>query len=181
MGKAAGQRKPRQIGREARLLLAHPLGWVACGAGSGLSPLASGTTGSAALVLLYLLLGAQTWPWWWHLLPVLGLLALGVWASSFAIRVLAEDDAAAIVIDEWQGQWTTLAIGLATWPVGDGGWTLVLYLTLGFLLFRLADIAKPWPARSIDRRLGGGWGAMLDDAVAGIYAGLALAAVGWWM
>lgn len=166
----------RDVGREARLLARHPLGWLACGFGSGLSPWASGTTGSAAAVLLWWLAQAQHWDGWVLAATILGTFLLGIWASGHACRVLDTDDAAPIVIDEWVGQWLTLAMALPFWGASAGG---PLFLLLGFLLFRLSDIVKPWPARTADRQLGGGFGAMADDAIAGIYSGAALALLGW--
>lgn len=168
----------RDIRREARVLLAHPAGWVASGFGSGLSPWASGTTGSAAAVLLFWLLGATDWPWWVHLAIVALLFGAGVWAADWACRYLGVDDASPIVIDEWAGQWLTLAVGAATWPFGEGGQLNVAYLLAGFLLFRLADIVKPWPASALDRQLCGGFGAMADDMVAALYSAAALAGLG---
>lgn len=168
----------RDVRREARILLRHPLGVLACGAGSGLSPWASGTTGSAAAVLLFWAGGAQHWPWWWNLGVVLALFALGVAAAGWACRALASDDAAPIVVDEWVGQWLTLGAGALTWPWSHA-WSLPAFLAAGFLLFRIADIVKPWPAARLDRELGGGLGAMADDAVAAVYSAAALAGGGW--
>lgn len=168
----------RDVRREARILLRHPLGLLACGFGSGLSPWASGTTGSAAAVALFWACGALAWPWWGNLGVAAALFAIGVPAASWACRALASDDAAPIVLDEWVGQWLTLAAGALTWPWGHG-WSLPAFLATGFLLFRIADIVKPWPASHLDRELGGGFGAMADDAVAGAYSALALAGLGY--
>jgi phosphatidylglycerophosphatase A len=169
----------RDVRSEARVLLRHPFGLIACGFGSGLSPWASGTTGSAAAVILYWLAGAAAWPIAWNLALVAAVFAIGVPASSWTCRALATDDAAAIVIDEWVGQWLTLAIGALTWPFALHPWSWLGFFVCGFLLFRAADILKPWPASTLDRDLGGGLGAMADDAVAAIYSALALAAIGY--
>lgn len=169
----------RDIRREASVLLRHPLGLLACGFGSGLSPFASGTTGSAAAVLLFWASGALAWPWWWNFVLTGAMFVLGVAAADWACRALASDDAAPIVIDEWVGQWLTLAAGALAWPrLTEPAW-LAAMLAAGFLLFRIADILKPWPAAHLDRECGGGFGAMADDAVAGLYSALALAGVGW--
>jgi phosphatidylglycerophosphatase A len=166
----------RNVRREARILLAHPWGWIACGLGSGLSPVASGTTGSAAAVAIYWIAGADAWPLWLHALLLITGFGVGVLASSWACKSLDTDDAAPIVIDEWVGQWLTLCVGPLLWPPQvHQGWMLLA----GFLLFRLSDIVKPWPASTLDRDLGGGLGAMADDAVAGVYSALTLAALGW--
>jgi phosphatidylglycerophosphatase A len=168
----------RDVRREARVLLRHPAGWVASGLGSGLSPWASGTTGSAAAVVLFWLLGATDWPCWAHLAIVGLLFGAGVWAADWACRQLGIDDASPIVIDEWAGQWLTLAVGAASWPLGQSRPLDISYLLAGFLLFRLADIVKPWPASALDRQLGGGLGAMADDMVAALYSAAALAGMG---
>lgn len=166
----------RDVSREARILLRHPYGWLACGLGSGLSPVASGTTGSAAAVAIYWATGASHWPLWLHGLILIIGFAIGVLASSWSIKALATEDAAPIVIDEWVGQWLTLCVGALSWPGSvhtAWGWLA------GFLLFRLSDIVKPWPASRLDRDIGGGLGAMADDAVAAMYSALALYAIGW--
>lgn len=168
----------RDVVREARILLRHPLGLIACGGGSGLSPWASGTTGSAVAALLYWLSGALAWPLWANLLLAGAMFAIGVPAASWACRALATDDAAPIVIDEWVGQWLTYAIGALAWPWSAHGLALPGFFVAGFLLFRIADITKPWPASHLDRELGGGLGAMADDAVAGLYSAAAMVLLG---
>lgn len=171
----------RSVRNEAHILLRHPLGWIACGFGSGLSPVASGTTGSAAAVALFWAVGASGWHWAAHLVAVVLCFALGVWASAWACQALTTDDAAPIVIDEWVGQWMTLAAGLWSWRPHAGDWSWPIFLGTGFLLFRFADIFKPWPASRIDRDLGGGLGAMADDAVAGMYSALTMVVIGLWL
>lgn len=142
-----------------RHLLTHPAGIIATGFGSGLSPLAPGTVGSLAALL----------PWWWLLRVlspwnyalVIGLgLAIGVWASAWMIRRSGTDDPQNVVWDEFVGLWIALFL------LPDG-WAWVI---AGFSLFRLFDIWKPWPVRWADRRLHGGFGVMLDDVLAGLYA-----------
>jgi phosphatidylglycerophosphatase A len=128
--------------------------------GAGLLPKAPGTWGALAAL-----------PFAWGLVwlggPVLLLtaaalvFALGLWASARYSEAVGIHDAGAIVIDEVAAQWLTLAVA----PLEP-----LAYL-LGFLLFRIADMAKPWPANWIDRRVGGGLGIMADDVVAAIYAG----------
>ena len=93
-----------------------------------------------------------------------GALAAGIWASGVMERATGDKDPGKIVIDEVAGQWLTLV------PVAPDP---LLYL-IGFLLFRIADIVKPWPASWCDRNLSGGVGVMLDDIAAGAYAAVAL-------
>ncbi len=143
----------------AASILRHPLGWIASGFGSGLSPRAPGTVGSAVALL----------PWWLWLrdipLPhyVAALAAaflLGVWASQWVVRRSGVGDPQVVVWDEFVGVWIALIAAPAGWP-----WMLA-----GFAAFRLFDIWKPWPVRWADRRLHGGLGVMLDDVIAGAYA-----------
>jgi phosphatidylglycerophosphatase A len=94
--------------------------------------------------------------------------ALGVWACNVAGRALGVDDHRSLVWDEFIGQWIALIPALlAPW------WAVVI----GFVLFRLFDVWKPWPIRWLDRQLKGGMGVMIDDVVAGIFAAVVLAVV----
>jgi phosphatidylglycerophosphatase A len=93
--------------------------------------------------------------------------ALGVWSATTAARFWSVSDPQRVVIDEVSGQHLTYVLALA--PLN---WK---YLLLGFILFRVFDIWKPFPARQAES-LPGGWGIMADDWVAGIYA-----AIGLWL
>lgn len=150
---------------QRRALLMHPTGWIACGFGSGLSPVAPGTAGSLAALLPWLAL--RELPAMYFAAIVAAAFALGVWVCSWAVRTLKIVDPSVVVWDEFVGQWIALA-PLLFWP-GNAGW-----IACGFILFRLFDIAKPWPVSWADRKVGGGFGVMLDDVIAGIYAALAL-------
>ncbi|MEO5366722.1 MAG: phosphatidylglycerophosphatase A [Magnetococcus sp. WYHC-3] len=126
------------------------------------APVAPGTLGSlAALPLCALLWGL---PLWGQGMLVAAAYVLGVWASGRAARVLGEADPAAVVIDEVAGM---LFITLFM-PVSLDG------LLVGFFLFRLFDILKPWPVSWLERRLPGGWGIMTDDMAAALLGGLVL-------
>jgi phosphatidylglycerophosphatase A len=133
----------------------------------GYSPFAPGTVGSAAGLIVYLLV-------WWAQSPIIeaGLIAMlfaaGVWAGTTAERYFGGIDPGPIVIDEVVGMLMTLAFI----PVGISG------AIAGFLLFRVFDVIKPFPARRFES-LHGGLGVMADDAMAAIYANLALRAVLW--
>lgn len=148
---------------QRRILTSSVAGWLACGLGSGLAPVAQGTFGSLAAILPWLLLRQLPLPWY-VLALVLGL-AVGVWACERAGRALGVDDHRSLVWDEFVGQWIALLPALlAPW------WAVAA----GFALFRLFDVWKPWPIRWLDRRLKGGLGVMTDDVVAGIFAAIVL-------
>jgi phosphatidylglycerophosphatase A len=133
----------------------------------GYFPIAPGTVGSAAGLVFYLLV-------WWAQSPpfeaalILVLFATGVWASTTAERYFGGIDPGPIVIDEVLGMLVTLAFI----PVGLSG------ALIGFFLFRLFDVLKPFPADRLEK-LHGGLGVMADDAMAAIYANMALRLVLW--
>lgn len=144
----------------------HPATLLATVGGIGLARVGSGTWGAAAAVpLAYLIM---VWGGPWALLAASGLVfGAGLWAAH-AIGRSGEKDSSVIVIDEVAGQWLTLMVaGLNPW----------LYL-IGFVLFRLVDIAKPWPISWLDRELGGAFGVMIDDIAAGVAAAVALWLIG---
>ncbi|MEZ5460768.1 phosphatidylglycerophosphatase A [Dokdonella sp.] len=152
--------------QQRRAVLGHPAGWIASGFGSGLSPFAPGTAGSAAALIPWLFMRELS-------LGVVAVLivlafAMGVWASNVVIGRLRISDPGVIVWDEFVGQWITL-LPLLIWPAH---WA---WIVAGFFLFRLFDVWKPWPCSWADRRVKGGFGVMLDDALAGVYAAMALA------
>lgn len=150
---------------QLRVLLSHPFGWIACGFGSGLSPVAPGTAGSLLALLPWLALRELPLPWF--VVALGAAFAIGVVACDWAVRILKIADPSAVVWDEFVGQWIALA-PLVIWPHS------LRWILAGFMLFRVFDIAKPWPVSWADRSVHGGFGVMLDDVVAGIYAALAL-------
>jgi phosphatidylglycerophosphatase A len=144
---------------QRRTLLSHPAGWIATALGAGLSPKAPGTAGSLVALL----------PWWFllrdlspgiYLAVLIAGFVLGVWACEVSDRRLGMHDQGALVWDEVIGMWITLFAAPAQW------WWMIV----GFALFRLFDIWKPWPVSWADRRVHGGLGVMLDDVAAGVYA-----------
>ena len=148
---------------DRRRLLATPAGWIACGFGSGLTPKAQGTFGSLAAIVPWLLMRELAVPAW--LVVIVLAFALGVWACDVAGRILGVADHRSLVWDEFVGLWITLLPALvAPW------WAIVA----GFALFRLFDVWKPWPIAWFDRRVKGGFGVMLDDVIAGLFAGVVL-------
>ncbi|MBX2808972.1 MAG: phosphatidylglycerophosphatase A [Cellvibrionaceae bacterium] len=151
-------------------LLRHPTQLLALGFGSGLSPVAPGTFGTLAAIPLYLLL-AQI-PFWGQLLVIILACGGGIYLCGATANALGVHDHPAIVWDEFVGFWLTmLALPLVRQPL------LWYWLVLGFVLFRVFDILKPWPIRWIDSGVKGGVGIMLDDVLAGIYAGVCLAII----
>ncbi len=148
---------------QRRALLSSPAGWLACGFGSGLAPVAQGTFGSLAAILPWLLLRQLSLPV--NLLVIAIGFAIGVWACDVAGRALGVDDHRSLIWDEFIGQWIALLPALlAPW------WAVIA----GFALFRLFDVWKPWPIRWLDRHLKGGMGVMVDDVVAGLFAAILL-------
>ena len=151
----------------SRTVLTSPVHFLAFGFGSGLSPKAPGTMGTLAAIPLYLLL--MNLPLTSYLLAVLLISVAGIWICGESSRRLGVHDHGGIVWDEFAGF-------LLTMTAAPQGWQWVV---LGFALFRLFDIWKPWPVRVADRQLHGGLGIMLDDILAGIYAWLVLQAVAY--
>jgi phosphatidylglycerophosphatase A len=150
-----------------RTVLTSPVHFLAFGFGSGLSPKAPGTMGTLAAIPLYLLL--MNLPLTGYLLAVLLISVAGIWICGESSRRLGVHDHGGIVWDEFAGF-------LLTMTAAPQGWE---WIVLGFALFRLFDIWKPWPVRVADRQLHGGLGIMLDDILAGIYAWLVLQAVAY--
>lgn len=135
--------------------------WFGC----GYFPFGPGTVGSAAALLIACWVHAE-FGWTGLHFAALGIatLPISIWASSRAERLFGGKDPGRVVVDEVAGQWVTLA-GAATLD-----WKPLL---AAFLLFRLFDIAKPFPVRRFER-LRGGTGIMADDIAAGIYAAVVL-------
>jgi phosphatidylglycerophosphatase A len=131
----------------------------------GFFPFAPGTFGSAAGILLYVICRSAG-ILYLEVPIIVALLVLGVVFTVPAEKALDCIDPGPIVIDEVMGMMITLAL----LPVGWGG------MLLGFLLFRMLDVFKPFPARQLEH-LHGGFGVMLDDAMAAIYANLLLRGV----
>ena len=133
---------------------------IATACGVGYIPFAPGTFGSAVGLLLWAVLPASPTV---TLAAIVGLFAAGAWAGGVAERHFATTDPGPVVVDEVMGMLITLAFV----PVGWGG------AVLGFLIFRAFDIVKPYPANRLER-LHGGIGVMADDAMAAVYANIAL-------
>jgi phosphatidylglycerophosphatase A len=140
---------------------------VATGLGTGLMRPAPGTWGTlVGIPLAYFL--SRLGPTGYAIFTIV-LFIFGVKASSYAEEYFEKADARAIVIDEVVGYLVTMFLLPATF------WNLVW----AFFLFRAADVAKPWPARAIDRAKAGGLGVMADDVFAAIYANLGVHLLAW--
>ncbi|MBF0131280.1 MAG: phosphatidylglycerophosphatase A [Magnetococcales bacterium] len=107
----------------------------------------------------------------WHLLVLAVVVVVGTWAAHRSASLLENKDPKEVVVDEMAGM-------LLTMVGASEGW---FGLWVGFLAFRLFDIWKPWPVNWLDRHVSGGWGIMVDDLAAGIYAGLVVTIVTFWM
>jgi phosphatidylglycerophosphatase A len=126
--------------------------------GTGYSPLASGTVGTLAAIPLYLVLARLPLPL--YILTLVPFFFFSCWVAGAAEEIFAEKDSGKIVIDEVVGYLVTMTGAPFSWRA----------VILGFFLFRFFDIVKVSPANIIDRRLKNGWGVVLDDVVAGVYA-----------
>jgi len=133
--------------------------FLATAAGAGYAPFAPGTAGSLVGLLLFWPLSRLPFPG--QVGATVALFLVGTLAATHVAARLGLEDPGIVVVDEVVGQWVSLLL-LPLTPV-----TVVL----GFLLFRVLDVVKPWPARDLER-LPGGWGIMADDLMAGIYANL---------
>ena len=143
----------------------NPVHFLAFGFGSGVIPKGPGTAGTLVAMLIYIAL------------PPLGMLLqlvlivtsflLGVWICGRTAADLGVHDHGGIVWDEFVGYWITMFMAPQAWF-----WPLI-----GFALFRVLDIFKPWPIKWVDRRIEGGLGIMLDDVLAGIMAALCIQAM----
>ncbi|SHO49425.1 phosphatidylglycerophosphatase A family protein [Desulfopila aestuarii] len=135
---------------------------IATGCWVGNMPKAPGTWGSLFAFLPWLLIKGLTLPF--YLLTLILVFIIGFFAAGSAEKILDRADAGPIVIDEILGMFITLTLA----PDHPVAWLL------GFVLFRIFDIIKPFPVSWFDQRIHGGIGIMMDDVAAGIYAFLSL-------
>jgi len=135
---------------------------LAFGFGSGLAPRAPGTFGTLVAVPIAWLLHLLPLPAYWVVVVVF--FALGVWLCDYAARQLGVHDHSGIVWDEVVGYLIACAFVEVSW----------LGFLFAFVLFRFFDIVKPWPISLADRSVGGGFGIMLDDVLAGLAAAAVL-------
>ena len=144
------------------LKLSNPIHLAAVGFGSGLANKAPGTFGTLAAVPLYYLLSLLSLESYIVVLIVTSL--LGFWFCHVTSHDMGVHDHKAIVWDEFVGYWITMV----SVPFN------LQWAVVGFLLFRFFDILKPWPISWLDKKIQGGFGIMIDDIVAGIFAAVIL-------
>lgn len=154
---------------DPKTLLKDPGHLLSMGFGSGLAPIASGTFGTLAAIPIYMVAS-------YHSVMALVILTvvsilLGIYLCDRTTRALGVQDHSAIVWDEFAGFFVTML------------WVPMTVTTViaGFFLFRLFDIMKPWPASYFDSKVNGGFGVMMDDVVAGLYASGVLYALYRWV
>lgn len=140
-----------------RSLLFGASDWVGSVFRIGYLPLAPGTWASAVAAIVWRILPPTEGIF--YVLILANLFLVGVIASSLVSQDTGNPDPQSVVIDEWVGMWIALTGVRRSWSI----------IVAAFLLFRLFDIVKVFPARRLER-LKGGWGIMLDDVVAGVYA-----------
>ncbi len=144
--------------------LADPAILLATWFGAGHMRKAPGTWGSAAALPFAWVI---VWLGGWQTLLAAAVLLfpIGCWAAKRYMAAIGSHDPGAVVVDEVVGQWLVLLVA----PLDP------LSYLIGFALFRLFDITKPWPIRVADRSVGGGFGVMFDDVLAAVYAVILLA------
>ena len=138
---------------------------IATVGGVGYVPFASGTFGSLVGVALWAVLPASSTM---HAIVIVALFTLGSWSGGIAERHFGRTDPSQVVIDEVAGMLITMFLNPVGWPGA----------VVGFFLFRASDIVKPYPSNRLEE-LHGGIGVMADDAMAAVYANLALRFIIW--
>lgn len=150
---------PRKVWRD-------PLFFIAFGLGSGAMPFAPGTFGTLMAIPFYLLFRPLSL--YAYLIFVIVFIILSSLLCARISRKIKVDDHPGMCIDEFAGFFVTMI------NAPHGFWWIVL----GFVLFRLFDIWKPWPIYIVDKKIHGGFGMVLDDVLAGIYACVIIQLIG---
>lgn len=148
-----------------RSVFHNPIHFVAFGFGSGLLPRMPGTYGTIVAIPIYLLI-ANT-PLWLYALITLLLITFAVYACGVTARDIGVHDYSGIVLDEIVGYLLTMLAVPVNW----------FFIVLGFVLFRVFDIWKPWQIRWVDHKVKGGLGIVGDDLLAAVYAWIILQAL----
>lgn len=134
----------------------HPLYFIAFGLGSGAMPIAPGTFGTLVAIPCYLLL--RELPSAAYLIFTICFIIFSAWLCDYISKQTHTHDHPGMCIDEFAGFFVTMLYAPAGWP----------WIVIGFALFRLFDILKPWPISYIDKNIHGGFGMVLDDVLAGL-------------
>jgi phosphatidylglycerophosphatase A len=153
-------------------LIRRPIHFLAFGFGAGLAAKAPGTWGTLVAVPIFIILHLLKITDVYYLAVVILLLIAGIWICGRTANDIGVHDHGGIVWDEIVGYLITLVALPMHWSI----------IIAGFILFRLFDIAKPWPISWLDKKVQGGLGIMLDDIVAGLFScGILhlLLALGW--
>ena len=145
----------------------NPIHFTAFGFGSGTLPIAPGTWGTLVGILFYVLIQDVSLSIYLSITAIAAM--FGIWICHVTAKDIGVHDHSGIVWDEIVGYLLTMAFA----PQG------LLWIILGFILFRIFDILKPWPIKWIDQKVKGGLGIMLDDLLAAIPAGVILFCLGW--
>lgn len=157
-------------GNDAHPDWSNPVHVLAFGFGAGAMPFAPGTFGTLVAVPVYFLMRDLSLPWYAAILVLL--FGCGIWLCGETARQLQTHDHPGIVWDEIVGFLLTMTMAPPAW----------VWIAIGFALFRLFDIWKPFPIRWMDAHVKGGLGIMLDDVAAGLMAALVLQGLVWlWM
>ena len=146
-------------------ILCNPIFLLAFGFGSGFAPKAPGTAGTLLAVLIHLIL--VNLPPWIHGTIIFAAFFIGIWICGRTAEYLGVHDHEGIVWDEFVGYWVMMFLVPSNW----------LWVSFGFVLFRILDIFKPWPISVVDRQVGGGLGIMLDDLIAGVMGAVCIHAL----
>ena len=136
--------------------------FFATGCYSGFSPGAPGTAGSVIGVALFWFLSPLSFPL--YIVTVTVFIFFAIWCATRASAIFQKKDPSQVVIDEIAGYLVTMTALPPTWG----------YMIAGFILFRIMDIVKPYPIRWIDQNIAGGYGIVLDDVLAGVFANIIL-------
>lgn len=159
------QNRYRKIPPVPKAVWRNPLYFIAFGFGSGAAPFAPGTFGTLMAIPFYLLL--STLPLTAYITLVIVFIIAASWLCDYISHATDTHDHPGMCIDEFAGFFVTMTAAPAGW----------IWILVGFLLFRLFDILKPWPISYADANIHGGFGMVFDDVLAGIYAAIILQAI----
>lgn len=150
-----------------KITIKTPMQFIASGFGSGCAPVAPGTFGTLASIPVWILLSFSS-PITYAVV-VFAIFILGCYVSEKASQEMGVHDHGGIVIDEFVGYFITMFLVPLSW----------VNILLGFILFRLFDVLKPWPIKVLDRQVKGGFGIMIDDVLAGFMALACMHIISW--